>query len=88
MRRLLDLWRVKGAPVNQPVPQWIRQNAFMTMRREMRHVVYVPKRDGDRAAWMADWKARGYDLMPLGIEEPDPTDGMVGPAFELQGPLH
>jgi hypothetical protein len=53
----------------------------------MRHVVYVAERDGDCAAWRAGWNAQGYDLMPLNINEPDPQDGRVGPAYELQGPL-
>jgi len=65
----------------------MQQNDGVEMKRVMRHVVYVAERDGDYAAWRAGWKSQGYDLMPLNINEPDPQDGRVGPAFELQGSL-
>lgn len=65
----------------------MQQNDGVEMKRIMRHVVYVAERDGDYAAWRAGWSSQGYDLMPLNIDEPDPQDGRVGRAFELQGPL-
>lgn len=72
-----------GSAADEPM----QQDDGVEMKRVMRHVVYVAERDGDYAAWWESWNSQGYNLMRLNINEPDPQDGRVGQAFELQGPL-